>query len=534
MRKRSVASGAILRALGVATSALLVACATVPSDDLSGAAPGSPRTVDTAQLDPAVNPLVAAPPPSDELQQPGGASDVVVPDMFKSDDASPAEKNMGFAGGASGPPVTVFLERNGGTFTAGADDATHHVSSVLSYYGRASTTLPAAGYTGAAWQELVDCVRAQYQGVNVVVTDERPAGGAYTELVVSNTWASTALGITNGVGGIAPLGACRVVPQAVGFVFEAIYDTPGYGGVRGTCEAAAHEIGHTLSLSHERLATDLMSYAPANAAKAFQDSASACGVSSQAPESCSCGGATQSSHRQLLTVVGPATTGGTTGGGGTTGTGGGDTVAPTVSIAAPLTGVSLPGNAVIHVVVDASDDSALSEVKLVWQYTGAVLGCDSTIQGVSCAQAGTRYTWSVLVGSGARGFYAYARDAAGNTTATPVVTIEATSATPAPASSPPVVTAQLPAANQVVAAGAEVIFQAQVDADRPIADVRAVWSYTGGTLEYPMELTTTPGVYQARTTVSTTAVAGWRGVTIQAADDKGRRTATPIRYVYVQ
>lgn len=528
MRKRWVAgSGTILGVL----SAVLVACGTTPSEP----APHAQGPLDPAHLDPAANPPVGAPPPTTELQQAGGASDVAIPDMFKSADASPTEKHMGF-GATGGPPVTVFLERNGGTFTAGADDATNNVSSVLSYYGRASTTLPAAGYTGATWQELVDCVKALYQDINLVITDERPAGGAYSELVVSNTWASTALGIANGIGGIAPLGSCRVVPQAVGFVFEAIYDTPGYGGVRGACEAAAHEIGHTLSLSHERLATDLMSYAPADPGKAFQSEASACGVSSQAPEACSCGGATQSSHGQLLSVVGPASTGGGTTGGGTTGGGttAADTVAPAVSIVSPAAGASLPGNAVIDVVVDASDDKALAEVKLVWQYTGAVLGCDASIQGVSCTQVGTRYTWSILVGSGTRGFYAYARDTAGNTTATYVVTIEATSATPPPALAPPAVTAQLPDDNQVVSPGGEVIFQAQIDADRPISDVRAVWSYTGGTLEYPMVVTTTPGIYQARTTVSTTAAAGWRSVSIQASDDRGRRTIAPAHNVYVQ
>jgi len=353
-------------------------------------------------------------------------------------------------------------------------------------------------------------------------------GGEMGTRVRAQHWAGTALGITNGIGGIAPLGACRVVPQAVGFVFEAIYDTPGYGGVRGACEAVAHEIGHTLSLSHERLAVDLMSYAPANPAKAFQDAASACGVSAQAPESCSCGGATQSSHQQLLSVVGPAGTGG----GGTGG--GGDTVLPTVSIVSPTTGTPLPGNAVIQVVVDAKDDKALAEVKLVWQYTGAVLGCDATFAGVSCTQTGSRYTWSILVGSGSRGFYAYVRDVAGNTAATNVVTIEATSATAPPVEAPPVVAVQLPDDNQVVVRGSDLIFQADVQGARAIADVRAVWSYPGGSLEYPMVVTTVAGVYQARTTVSTTAQAGWRGVEIQAADDKGRRTLAARRYVYVQ
>ncbi len=485
------------------------------------------RQFQKEDLDPAASPPLAAPPSNDELAHGGAPSDVAIPDMYKSDDPSSAEKGMGFAAAAGGPPITVFLNRAGGTYTAGADDSSRHVSSVLSYYGRPSVSLPAAGYSGAAWQELVDCVAAQYQGLNVAITDVKPTGGAYTELVVSNTWAGTALGITNGIGGIAPLGACRVVPQAVGFVFEAIYDTPGYGGVRGTCEAVAHEIGHTLSLSHERLATDLMSYAPASPAKRFEDSPSACGVSAQAPESCSCGGATQSSRQQLLAMVGPGT--GTGGGGNTAG----DTSAPTVSIVSPASGTTAAGNANVTIVVDANDDQGATEVKLVWQYTGAVLACDAAYAGVTCRHQGTRYTWTILVGSGTRSFYAYARDAAGNSSATTVVSIEATAATAPPVEDPPVVAVQLPGDNQTIAKGSDLVFQAEVRAARAISDVRAVWTYPGGSLEYPMALTTTPGVYQARTTVTTTAQPGWRGVEIQAADDKGRRTIAARRYVYV-
>ncbi len=518
MRTQFVLGGAVL-------GALLVACSTAPSGPLPF---DSLDSLDSQALDPRVRAPHAAPPSNDELAHGGGASDVTIPDMFKSDDPSSAEQKMGLANGSGGPPVTVFLNRAGGTYTAGADDAARHISSVLSYYGRPSVTLPPAGYADAAWRELVDCVAAQFKGINVAITDVKPGGGAYSELVVSNTWAGTALGITNGIGGIAPLGSCRVVPQAVGFVFEAIYDTPGYGGVRGACEAVAHEIGHTLSLSHERLASDLMSYAPASLSKAFQDGVSACGVSAQAPEGCSCGAGAQSSHRQLLSVVGPA------GAGTGSGAGTGGTVPPKVRIISPAPGASLPGNAVVDIVVDAKDDQALSEVKLVWQYTGAVLACDSAFAGVSCTQSGSRYTWSILVGSGTRGFYAYARDTAGNTTATSVITIEATSATATPSEAAPVVTVQLPGDNDVVVRGSVLVFQADVRAARAITDVRAVWSYPGGSLEYPMSLTASAGVYQARTTVSTTAQAGWRGVEIQAADDKGRRTLAPRRYVYVQ
>ena len=61
-----------------------------------------------------------------------------------------------------------------------------------------------------------------------------------------------------------------------------------------------------------------------------------------------------------------------------------------------------------------------------------------------------------------------------------------------------------------------------------------MWSYPGGSLEYPMELTLTPNVYQTQTTVSTSAAAGWRSVQIQASDDKGQRTLGDARDVYVE
>jgi hypothetical protein len=52
----------------------------------------------------------------DGLAHPGAPTDVTVPDMFKSEDPSAAERGMaGFATAAGGPPIAVLLNRSGGT-----------------------------------------------------------------------------------------------------------------------------------------------------------------------------------------------------------------------------------------------------------------------------------------------------------------------------------------------------------------------------------------------------------------------------------
>jgi hypothetical protein len=105
---------------------------------------------------------------------------------------------------------------------------------------------------------------------------------------------------------------------------------------------------------------------------------------------------------------------------------------------------------------------------------------------------------------------------------------------PPPVDAAPVIAVQLPSANQVLARGGQVIFQAKVTDDKTVQDVRAVWGYNGGSLEYPMTLTSVPGVYQATTSVSASAVAGARKVTFYATDSAGQKTTTGAVDVFVQ
>jgi hypothetical protein len=421
---------------------------------------------------------------------------------------------------AAAIPVTVYLHRSGGTFTKGYDNAKTNVSSVLSYYNIPSVEFPAATFTDAQWKDLLGRVRAHFTPFHVTITDVRPASGTYTEIAVGDATGAV-LGLSTNTTGIAPLGQCRTVPNAIGFVFHRLYNTPGYGGIAGAAETVAHEIGHTLSLSHEQLEADIMSYAATDPDKAFQNEASACGPYPQKPESCVCGGATQNSHAQLVTMVGarpaPVVTPPA------------DSVAPVAQILAPAAQASLAGNSTIDVVVQATDNVGVATVQLYWDYSGKVFDC-ATTDVVTCDKSGNQTTFHIRVGTGARSFHAIAKDAAGNTGLSATRSVTLTGPPPVapapPADAPPMVAAQLPSQNQVLQRGGQVIFQAKVTDDKAVQDVRAVWSYTGGSLEYPMTLTSVAGVYQATTTVSASAASGSRKVSFYATDSAGQKTST--------
>lgn len=98
---------------------------------------------------------------------------------------------------------------------------------------------------------------------------------------------------------------------------------------------------------------------------------------------------------------------------------------------------------------------------------------------------------------------------------------------------PPTVGMQLPGDGQVYAAGSQVFFQAAISDDVGLSNIQATWSTDDQTVVYPMVETTTPGVYQASTTVSTVAPSGPRTVDISATDTAGQVTTVEVT-VYVQ
>lgn len=418
-------------------------------------------------------------------------------------------------------PTVVFLNRSGRTYSPGTDDSASGTSSVLRYYRRGAVRFPPARYDGGEWATFITTIRRYFSPFDVLITDARPDQGPYLELAVGDAWASV-LGLSNNLGGVAPQGPCAVVREGVGYVFTRIFDLPGYGAIGGAAEAAAHEIGHMLSLSHASLATDLMSYAPHSPRKDFQDQHSACGTTPHA-EPCACGARSQNSHQQLLAMLGERSAD-TPPSGATSA----DRTAPTVVLVTPADGTRFRAQSTVEITVEASDDTAVSTLGLYWQFLGRVLACDDSVPGVSCTRAGSRFTWRIYVGSGERRFYALAGDAASNHAQTPSRTVyfDDPNAPESPADAPPTVAPRSPVGGTVFMRGTQVILQAEVHDDVGLSDVRAVWSYEGGTLEFPMAQTAVPGLWQGLTTVGRGAPAGSRGVTFVATDSTGQRTST--------
>ena len=78
-----------------------------------------------------------------------------------------------------------------------------------------------------------------------------------------------------GRGGIAPIDkqSCRPIETAIAFVFSR-----NLGSDEHVCKVTTHEIGHTLSLEHEYLCEDPMTYLRGCGVKTFQDQEASCGT----------------------------------------------------------------------------------------------------------------------------------------------------------------------------------------------------------------------------------------------------------------
>ncbi len=232
----------------------------------------------------------------------------------------------------SGPALTIYMNRNGGTIYPGNDDSSNQVSSIPN----SVSNMGAYSYGDASWSEVMTCIKDIYAPFNIEVTDVRPASGTYIECMTSGNPQDVGMGAN--VGGVSPYN-CGFIPQAIVYDFAEVWG----GDTRAICETAAQETAHAFGLDHEFYCPDPMTYLTGCGDKYFRDYTAQCGTYSA--QNCLCGGTTQNSYQSILSMFGAR-----------------PTVPPTVSITSPMDGATVQAGFVVN--VDATDDVSVAHVEL--------------------------------------------------------------------------------------------------------------------------------------------------------------------------
>lgn len=190
-------------------------------------------------------------------------------------------------------PRLLFLNRckGGCVLSPGPEDAINNTSTIVG----STSTLAEFPFGDELWNEVLECVRAQYFPFNINVTDIDPGELPHFESIVAGDAAD--VGAT-GAAGIAPF-SCGVFGNSINFSFA---ETIG-ADAQQLCEVIAQESGHVMGMEHAFLCEDPMTYLTGCGAKSFQDIDAPCGEFSEAP--CECGNETQNSVQHLLGIFGP-------------------------------------------------------------------------------------------------------------------------------------------------------------------------------------------------------------------------------------
>jgi len=287
-------------------------------------------------------------------------------------------------------PHILFLNRCAGgiTLTAGwPDDNVANRSGILN----GTTNFPEFGYGEDAWQAVMTETREIFSPFNVVVTDVDPSPMPHDEALVCGSGAAAGF---SGAGGVAPF-TCDVIPSPITFTFP---DSLG-GNPRTIAEVIAQEAAHAWGLEHEFKCEDPMSYLSGCGEKTYQQGDYPCGEYSA--QSCQCGGATQNSYAYIEGLFGPAVD---------------DLAAPTAVVTAPSDGDTFAVGDEFSISVQVSDDVGVTHLGL---YLDGVLATEALSEPYG--------PWPVFdLPQGEHEIYVEATDAAGNLTASEVVTVAVT------------------------------------------------------------------------------------------------------------
>jgi hypothetical protein len=244
-------------------------------------------------------------------------------------------------------PVTavsrvIYLERcrGGCAIHVGANDARTTTSMIpmkpAPVIGEFANALGQVGIAADdEWTQVVQCMTEVYSPYDVVITDVKPASGeSYHEAIIAGR--PDDIGFPSDVLGVAPLASdCRAIDNVISFSFANQH--PAAQRALNICWTAAQESAHAYGLDHEfafsnnrSACSDPMTYRnDCGGEKFFRDQDASCGENVK--RACQCG-ASQNSHRKLLTVFGA--------GAPTTGS-------PTLSLTTPAAGDRVLGSVVV-------------------------------------------------------------------------------------------------------------------------------------------------------------------------------------------
>jgi hypothetical protein len=366
--------------------------------------------------------------------------------------------------------TTLYLNRFGGAYTCGDDDATRNISSIAC--GVNSGVAEMSGFKGTDddWNEIVTCVQDLFAPFNLHVTDQEPLEGTYIEGLIGGS--PEEAGMSGFVGGVSPY-TCDFIEGAVTYIFADIYGNAN----RDICETAGQELAHAFGLDHELLCADPMTYLTGCGEKEFRDEYAPCGE--YEPRECACGEPTQNSVQWMLEMFGAAD--------GTTYEPPTDTEAPTVSFLTPAVDGIMPANTELVVAVEASDDVGLTVVELEWDFSGEKMFCPSDGAAFTCTRNGTAYTWKISVGQGLRNFRVHVRDSAGReaTTEDRSLWFSTDGNGPPEDSVAPSIVLGMPLANASLLADVPLEIVATVFDDSGLARVELDWQRRSSMTSYP-------------------------------------------------
>jgi hypothetical protein len=208
----------------------------------------------------------------------------------------------------------VFMHRCVGsscTVTSGTTNSSTNRSNII---GVGSGTLSAFSRGDTVWNTTMDCMREVFEPFGVTITDQDPGATPHYEIMVGGQ--PTQLGFDSGTGGVSPA-TCSGIPSSLVFVFDVWGNNSNE-----ICATAAQEVAHSWSLDHSTDPSDPMSYFGFTGRRHFKDAAVACGsdcVGGVGPNNeacsggnnqirtCSCGGATQNTFREVRDLFGDGT-----------------------------------------------------------------------------------------------------------------------------------------------------------------------------------------------------------------------------------